>query len=192
MSTLPTEPESEALDDRDRRELLRIARATLREHLATGYLPPGSPHRKSLLRNCGAFVTIKIAGPLVFDPIMEPADRLSDARLEERLQSLAREAGMDEVRIVVNRDTAKSGAIWADVRGVGPGVRIRLSEALASSGEGQLLFAVAHEIGHHVLGHLWQDTALALAILVGDDGGDDHRALDHFLVVGVDAQEGEA
>src|SRR5437870_3734547 len=62
--SLPTEPESELLDDRDRRELLRIARATLREHLATGYLPPGSPHRKSLLRNCGAFVTIKIAGHL--------------------------------------------------------------------------------------------------------------------------------
>jgi AmmeMemoRadiSam system protein A len=62
--SFPTEAESEALDDRDRRELLRIARATLREHLATGYLPPGSPHRKSLLRHAGAFVTIKVAGQL--------------------------------------------------------------------------------------------------------------------------------
>jgi AmmeMemoRadiSam system protein A len=58
------QPESDALDDRDRRELLRIARATLREHLATGYLPPGSPHRKSLLRPTGAFVTVKVAGAL--------------------------------------------------------------------------------------------------------------------------------
>lgn len=63
MST-PQQPESDQLDDRDRRELLRIARATLREHLATGYLPPGSPHRKSLLRPCGAFVTVKVNGAL--------------------------------------------------------------------------------------------------------------------------------
>jgi AmmeMemoRadiSam system protein A len=60
----PQQPESDQLDDRDRRELLRIARATLREHLATGYLPPGSPHRKSLLRPCGAFVTVKVNGAL--------------------------------------------------------------------------------------------------------------------------------
>jgi len=54
----------ERLDDKDRSELLRIARATLREHLATGYLPPGAPHRKSLLRRAGAFVTVKVAGKL--------------------------------------------------------------------------------------------------------------------------------
>jgi AmmeMemoRadiSam system protein A len=57
-------PESDQLDDRDRRELLRIARATLREHLSTGYLPPGSPHRKSLLKPGGAFVTIHVGGEL--------------------------------------------------------------------------------------------------------------------------------
>lgn len=58
------EAEIEALTDGDRKELLRIARATLREHLATGYLPPGAPHRKSLLRPTGAFVTVRVAGAL--------------------------------------------------------------------------------------------------------------------------------
>jgi uncharacterized protein len=56
--------ESDIIDDRDRRELLRIARATLREHLSTGYLPPGSPHRKTLLAPGGAFVTIHVDGAL--------------------------------------------------------------------------------------------------------------------------------
>ena len=54
----------ETLDDRDRKELLRIARATLREHLTTGYLPPGSPHRKTLLQPSGAFVSISVGGEL--------------------------------------------------------------------------------------------------------------------------------
>jgi AmmeMemoRadiSam system protein A len=61
MSGLPLR---EPLDPRDRLELLRIARATLREHLSTGYLPPGSPHRTSLLQPAGAFVTVHVGGQL--------------------------------------------------------------------------------------------------------------------------------
>jgi AmmeMemoRadiSam system protein A len=52
------------LDDDDHRELLRIARATLREYLTTGFMPPGAPHRKSLLEPRGAFVTLRVAGEL--------------------------------------------------------------------------------------------------------------------------------
>jgi AmmeMemoRadiSam system protein A len=52
------------LDDNDRRELLRIARATLREYLTTGFMPPGAPHRRSLLEPHGAFVTIHTGGEL--------------------------------------------------------------------------------------------------------------------------------
>lgn len=37
------------LDVHERRELLRIARATVREYLQTGRYPPGSPHCEALL-----------------------------------------------------------------------------------------------------------------------------------------------
>jgi AmmeMemoRadiSam system protein A len=47
------------LEPIERKELLRIARATLREYLAVGMIPPGAPHRKSLLQDAGAFVTLK-------------------------------------------------------------------------------------------------------------------------------------
>jgi AmmeMemoRadiSam system protein A len=56
--------QSTALDDNDKRELLRIARATLREYLTTGFMPPGAPHRQSLLEPRGAFVTIHTNGEL--------------------------------------------------------------------------------------------------------------------------------
>jgi AmmeMemoRadiSam system protein A len=52
------------LDASDKGELLRIARATLREYLATGFLPPGAPHRASLLQPRGAFVTLHVDGEL--------------------------------------------------------------------------------------------------------------------------------
>jgi uncharacterized protein len=48
----------------DKQELLRIARATLREFLSTGFMPPGAPHRKSLLQPRGAFVTLHVGGEL--------------------------------------------------------------------------------------------------------------------------------
>ncbi len=47
------------LEPIERKELLRVARATLREYLAIGVIPPGKPHRKRLHEPAGAFVTLK-------------------------------------------------------------------------------------------------------------------------------------
>lgn len=46
------------LADDEKRELLRIARATLREHTYSGRIPPGKPHRDSLCAPAGVFVTL--------------------------------------------------------------------------------------------------------------------------------------
>jgi len=46
------------LSDDEKRELLRIARATIREYLVSGRLPPGKPHKETLLLPGGAFVTL--------------------------------------------------------------------------------------------------------------------------------------
>ena len=47
-----------ALADDEKRELLRIARATLREHAFSGRIPPGKPHRESLLAPAAVFVSL--------------------------------------------------------------------------------------------------------------------------------------
>lgn len=46
------------LADDEKRELLRIARATLREYLETGRVPPGKPHRATLLAPAAVFVSL--------------------------------------------------------------------------------------------------------------------------------------
>jgi AmmeMemoRadiSam system protein A len=48
----------------EQRELLRIARATLREHARSGKLPPGKPHRDTLLAEAAVFVTLHRDGEL--------------------------------------------------------------------------------------------------------------------------------
>jgi AMMECR1 domain-containing protein len=70
-------------DDKDRKELLRIARATLREYLSTGYLPPGSPHRKSLLDPSGAAVTLTVDGAVRGRAVSVDADRPLYVAVEE-------------------------------------------------------------------------------------------------------------
>ena len=44
----------------EKREILRIARATVVEFLRSGQVPPGKPHRRSLLAEAGAFVTLRV------------------------------------------------------------------------------------------------------------------------------------
>jgi AmmeMemoRadiSam system protein A len=46
------------LDEHERRELLRIARATLKENIISGRIPPGAPHRESLIARAGVFVSL--------------------------------------------------------------------------------------------------------------------------------------
>ena len=114
------------LDENDKRELLRIARATLREYLTTGFMPPGAPHRKSLLEPRGAFVTIHTGGELrgcigrvdadtplylaveqlavsaaTRDPRFEPlrAEELAETRVEISVLSPVRAGKAEEVEI---------------------------------------------------------------------------------------------
>jgi len=51
---------SRTLEPLERKELLRIARSTLREYLATGFIPPGAPHKEALREPGAAFVTLKV------------------------------------------------------------------------------------------------------------------------------------
>jgi AmmeMemoRadiSam system protein A len=105
MSTHKFEP----LTDRDRQELLRIARATLREHLTTGYLPPGSPHRAQLLQPGGAFVTIMVGGELRGCMGRVEADKPLYLAIEElTVAASTRDPRFEPLRIEELKDTRVS------------------------------------------------------------------------------------
>jgi AmmeMemoRadiSam system protein A len=98
-------PAFEPLDERDQRELLRIARATLREHLATGYLPPGSPHRKTLLQPAGAFVTVKVNGRLRGCMGRVMTDKPLYLTIEELAVAAAKDPRFEPLRIEELKET---------------------------------------------------------------------------------------
>jgi uncharacterized protein len=57
-------PYDYVLLDEEKKELLRIARATLKEFLMSGRIPPGAPHRKSLVAPAGVFVSLHAGADL--------------------------------------------------------------------------------------------------------------------------------
>jgi hypothetical protein len=89
-----------ALDDRDKKELLRIARATLREWLSTGYLPPGAPHRKQLLEHAGAAVTLQMHDKPRGQAAALDADRPLYLQIEEQAVNAAtRDPKVEPIRL---------------------------------------------------------------------------------------------
>jgi AmmeMemoRadiSam system protein A len=50
------------LEADERKELLRIARATVKEYLSSGRMPPGAPHRPSLVAPAAVFVSFHEVG----------------------------------------------------------------------------------------------------------------------------------
>jgi hypothetical protein len=80
----------------ERRELLRIARATLREYVDSARIPPGKPHRPSLLAPAAVAVGLHRGSTCIAS-----ADSTLDARpLYRAIQELAIQAftgaGLDE------------------------------------------------------------------------------------------------
>lgn len=57
-------PYEHQLSQGERKELLRIARSTLREHARSGRIPPGKPHRKSLLEPGAVVATLCVRDAL--------------------------------------------------------------------------------------------------------------------------------
>lgn len=71
----------------EQRELLRIARATLREYLDSARIPPGKPHRASLLVPAGVTVRIYRGGEA--KPAVESSSSHSDKPLFRAIQEVA-------------------------------------------------------------------------------------------------------
>jgi uncharacterized protein len=61
---LPSMAYDHVLSFDERKELLRIARATLREFLRSGIIPPGKPHRDCLVAPAAVFVTLHLESAL--------------------------------------------------------------------------------------------------------------------------------
>ncbi len=114
---------------------------------------------------CAFTIGFAALAPALQDAVARPT-AFYGGRLEPRLAALELRAGLPQMPIVVERVTDRTKEANAHVEGVGPFRRIALDDTLvASATDGELLFAVAHELAHGARNDELR-LALALALLV--------------------------
>lgn len=107
--------------------------------------------------------------PVVIDPLYNDFTPLHDKELEEKILSLADQADIPSEHVFEVNMSEKTSALNAYVTGIGDNSRIVLWDTtLNSLTDEEILFIMAHEMGHYVEKHIYIGIASYLiSILVG-------------------------
>lgn len=94
--------------------------------------------------------------PVVIDPLYNDFYPLQDKQLEEEILSLAEEANIPAEHVYEVNMSTKTNALNAYVTGIGSNSRIVLWDTtLEKLSEDEILFIMAHEMGHYVMKHIY-------------------------------------
>jgi len=119
-----------------------------------------SPRRWWLWLGVGTVPVIVIASliqPLVIDPLFNKFTPLRDQQLKQEILDLAGRAGIPGRNVYEVDKSAQTKKYNAYVNGFGASQRIVLWDTtLKGMTDDEILFVMGHEMGHYVLGHVWQ------------------------------------
>ncbi|MCC6796858.1 MAG: M48 family metallopeptidase [Candidatus Hydrogenedentes bacterium] len=102
------------------------------------------------------YACIFIVKPVVIDPLFNDFGPMQDKALEQKILALADRAGIEGSRVFEVNKSEDTKTINAYVTGIGPTARIVLWDtAIKGLTEEQLLYVMAHEMGHYVLKHAY-------------------------------------
>lgn len=111
------------------------------------------------------FVFVTLITPIWIAPLFNKFGPMTDKALEREILDLAQRAGIDNSRVFEVNKSADTKKLNAYVTGVFGTKRIVLWDTLiAKLDRNQILFVMAHEIGHYVLAHIWK-VLVALCLL---------------------------
>lgn len=107
--------------------------------------------------------------PVVIDPLYNDFYPLKDKQLEEKILHLADEASIPTDHVYEVNMSEKTNSMNAYVTGIGANSRIVLWDTtLNKLSDNEILFIMAHEMGHYVKKHIYVGIASALVLsLVG-------------------------
>jgi len=96
-----------------------------------------------------------LIAPIAIDPMFNKFGPMKDKALEQRILDLAGRAGIDGARVFEVDKSTDTNTVNAYVTGFGGSKRIVLWDTtIAKLTPDELLFVMAHEMGHYVLGHV--------------------------------------
>lgn len=105
-----------------------------------------------------------VASPLIVDPLFNRFEPLKNETLRERILALAQRAGIERGRVYEMDASSRTKAVNAYVTGLGGSARIVLWDTLLQKlDDDEVLFVMAHEMGHYVEGHVAIGLSAAIA-----------------------------
>lgn len=148
----------------------------------------------------GVFATaffLSFVNPIVIEPLFNHYTLLREDRpLARRLRALTRSVGLGDLPLYVSDLSRRSRTGNAYVVGMGSSKRIVLGDTLlATATDDEIVFTLAHELGHQVHRDVWRGTIFgsivfifgaAIAVLIADRIGfrRDEDALSRLTLVG--------
>jgi Zn-dependent protease with chaperone function len=103
--------------------------------------------------------------PIWIEPLFNKFGPMKDKALESQILALADRAGIEGSRVFEVDKSVDTKTVNAYVTGFGGTKRIVLWDTiLAKLDPSQVLFVMGHEMGHYVLGHVWQLLFLGTAV----------------------------
>ncbi|MBM7702651.1 M48 family metallopeptidase [Metabacillus iocasae] len=103
--------------------------------------------------------------PVVIDPLYNDFYPLKDKELEAKILHLAEEANIPAENVYEVNMSEKTNSMNAYVTGIGSNSRIVLWDTtLEKLGDNEILFIMAHEMGHYVKKHVYGGMLLALGL----------------------------
>jgi Zn-dependent protease with chaperone function len=112
-------------------------------------------------------VVANLLAPIWIAPLFNEFGPMQDKALESRILALADRAGIEGSRVFEVKKSVDTKTINAYVAGLFNTKRIVLWDTIISRmNDRELLFVMGHEMGHFVLGHVWQLIAVTALLLL--------------------------
>ena len=129
-----------------------------------------SPRRWWLYTGLAAFpllVVLLFVSPVWIEPLFNDFGPMKNKALETKILALADRAGIEGGRVYEVNKSVDTQTVNAYVSGFSKTRRIVLWDTtLAKLQEPEVLFVMGHEMGHYVLGHVWQLILLGSALIL--------------------------
>jgi Zn-dependent protease with chaperone function len=108
-----------------------------------------------------------LVAPIWISPLFNKFEPMQDKALESRILALADRAGIEGSRVFQVNKSVDTKTLNAYVAGLFNTKRIVLWDTIINRmNERELLVVMGHEMGHYVLGHIWQLVALSSVMIM--------------------------
>lgn len=116
-------------------------------------------------------IVLVFLAPIVVDPLFNDFKRLGSSALEKRLLDLASDVGIADSRVFEVDKSKQTRALNAYVTGVGTSKRIVIWDTLLDAmSDDEVVFVMAHEMGHYVRHDLWKGMAFSALVTLAAFG----------------------